>query len=296
METSSSILADLASASPRRPRSPNRMSKGEGRIAPGDSHIPMQLTPDPLTAHELQTPQQLRIASRENLTESKKEDYSEPSIRDTDLYRRLQEGLSSIEKLVQSETFKSELSRSGVDFRKYSHHLGRAEFGVLKKRSSLGNLNSMEGPTGGTFDKPDGATLIDGKLGKAPPQQSASATQLMGRTRFGGGAAGSESSREPSKERPGSALGFTRTGSGAMPYGDTRSSNLPQQGSGRRTSKQSSRDSSIGRPDSRLSDNIPDLETEEQPSSNYGGTSVKRTGSSSSRGVGGDIHRKPLRI
>merc|ERR1712242_664506 len=81
-----------------------------------------------------------------------------------------------------------------------------------------------------------------------------------------------------------------------MPFGDTRSSNMPGQGTGKRTSKQSSRDSSIGRPDSRLSDNIPDLETEEQPSSNYGGTSVKRTGSSSSRGIRGDVRRKPIRI
>merc|ERR1711997_1451893 len=243
METSSSILADLASASPRRPRSPNRMSKGEGRIAPGDSHIPMQLTPDPLTAHELQTPQQLRIASRENLTESKKEDYSEPSIRDTDLYRRLQEGLSSIEKLVQSETFKSELSRSGVDFRKYSHHLGRAEFGTLKKRSSGGNLNSTEEGEPYTDltqkqDEPDDAEIMVG----SPIQQSASATQLVGRTRFGGGTTGSlEASREPSKERPGSAIGSTRAGGGAASSTDTRTA-IPGHGA-KRTSKQSSRDS-----------------------------------------------------
>ena len=299
METSSSILADLVqpAPSPRRPRSPNQMAKGGERIAPGDSHIPMQLAPDPLTAHELQTPQQLRIAlPDENKLASKTQSYSQPSIRDTDLYRKLQEGLSSMEKLMQSETFKSELGRSGVDYRKYSHHLGRAEFGTLKKRSSLGNLDSFQGPTGITFDKPDGGPLMDGKLGNVSSQQSASATQLMGRTRFGGGAAGSESSREPSKERPGSSLGFTRTGSGAMPFGDTRSSNMPGQGTGKRTSKQSSRDSSIGRPDSRLSDNIPDLETEEQPLNNFGGTSVRRTGSSSSRGVGGDTFRKPLRM
>ena len=56
------------------------------------------------------------------------------------MYRRLQEGLSNFEKLVQGETFKREMQRSGVDYRKYSSHLGRAEFGDLKKRSSLGNL------------------------------------------------------------------------------------------------------------------------------------------------------------
>jgi len=114
---------------------------------------------------------------------------------------------------------------------------------------------------------------------------------------FGGGTIGtSESSREPSKERPGSALGFTRTGSGAMSLADNRSSNIQPHGSGKRTSKQSSRDSSIGRPDSRLSDNIPDLETEEPTLSIFGGTSVKRTGSSSSRGMAVDISRKPLKM
>lgn len=125
-------------------------------------------------------------------------------------------------------------------------------------------------------------------------QQSASATQLMGRTRFGGGTVGtSESSREPSKERPGSALGFARTGSGAMPLADTRTPTATISGhAGKRTSKQSSRDSSIGRPDSRLSDNIPDLETEEQNLTSFRDAPVKRTGSSSSRGFGGDTIRR----
>ena len=325
IETSSSILADLTKRtaqqyglpeseneydgqpqplpSPRRGRSPNKISQVEQqpRIPAGDAHIPLQLKPDPLTAHELQTydqPQQLRIAYPNEEVDAKKEDYSKPSIRDTDLYRKLQEGLSNIDKLVQSETFKDEITRSGADYRKYSHHLGRAEFGVLKKRSSLGNLNSIGGAPS-TFDKVDSATMSDANnLGGASIQQSASATQLMGRTRFGGGVIGtSESSREPSKERPDSALGVTRTGSGvtslAEPRTATATATTPSHG-GKRTSKQSSRDSSLGRPDSRLSDNIPDLETEEQPFTGFGGGgAVKRTGSSSSRGIGGDSARKP---
>jgi hypothetical protein len=138
---------------------------------------------------------------------------------------------------------------------------------------------------------------MDGNLGGASMQQSASATQLMGRNRFGGGTIGtSESSREPSKERPGSALGFTRAGSGAMALADNRSSNIQPHGSGKRTSKQSSRDSSIGRPDSRLSDNIPDLETEDQTFTSFRDGPVKRTGSSSSRGVVGDTHRRPRMV
>lgn len=195
---------------------------------------------------------------------------------------------------MQSETFKDEITRAGADYRKYSHHLGRAEFGVLKKRSSLGNLNAIGG-TPSTFDKVDSAMTNDANnLGGGSIQQSASATQLMGRSRFGGGVIGtSESSREPSKERPGSALGVTRTGSGVTSLTEPRAATttIPSHG-GKRTSKQSSRDSSVGRPDSRLSDNIPDLETEEHPFTSFGGGAVKRTGSSSSRGMGGDSGRK----
>ena len=100
-------------------------------------------------------------------------------------------------------------------------------------------MTSLEGNVS-TYDKPDAAIMDDRKLGGGAMQQSASATQLMGRTRFGGGAVGSESSREPSKERPGSALGFTRTGSGAIPLSDPRAptSNIPSH-SGKRASKQS---------------------------------------------------------
>ena len=270
------------------------------RVPSADRHIPLQLAPDPLTAHEIETPQQLRIAyPGEGMDKDSREarGHSESSIRDTDLYRRLQEGLSSIDKLVESETFKSELSRSGVDFRKYSHHLGRAEFGVLKKRSSGGNVNSTEEGEPYTDltqkqDEPDDGEVMVG----SPIQQSASATQLVGRTRFGGGTTGSlEASREPSKERPGSAIGSTRAGGGAASSTDTRTT-IPGHGA-KRTSKQSSRDSSIGRPDSRLSDNIPDLEPEELNYTTFDTATVKRTGSSSSSVLPvGDIGRRNKRL
>ena len=56
------------------------MQQGGERLAAGDSHIPMQLTPDPLTAHELQTPQQLRIAlPDESKPEPKKDAKEEPA-------------------------------------------------------------------------------------------------------------------------------------------------------------------------------------------------------------------------
>jgi len=146
-------------------------------------------------------------------------------------------------------------------------------------------LSDIEGHSS-LFDKADAALTDDGrKLVGRSIQQSASATQIMGRTRFGGGNVGtSESSREPSKERQGSALGVTRREIGGTSQG------------GKRSSKQSSRDSSIGRPDSRLSDTIPDLEVEGVSLNSYGGSAVKRTGSSSSRGLGGDISGKAKRV
>lgn len=248
----------------------------------GDAHIPMQLQPDPLTAHVLQSyeqPQQLRIAYPDQDDDSKKETYSQSSIRDTNLYRKLQEGLSSVDKLVQSEIFQDEMTRAGVDYRKYSHHLGRAEFGTLKKRSSLGDLSSIDGKPPSGFDRPEttGVTQTPSDINDPSGfavQQSASATQLMGRTRFGGGAVGTtDSSRETSRERPVAATAAQRAG--------------------KRPSRQSSQESSIGRPDSRLSDNIPDLETEQHPFPGLGVVRGRRAGSSSSRGIGGDSGRRP---
>ena len=109
--------------------------KSDYSAAPADAHIPAQLTPDPLMAGEPANPQPQPFPDTTTDEGGEKED-----IKNTELYRRLQEGLSNFEKLVQGETFKREIQRSGVDLRKYSSHLGRAEYGDLNKRSSLGNL------------------------------------------------------------------------------------------------------------------------------------------------------------
>ena len=151
--TSSSIIADLRMRTTSRNAPPaeevddiitldlrdNREELGYAAVksdytAPADTHIPSQLTPDPLMAGEPANPQPQPFPT-DSVDGGDKED-----IKNTELYRRLQEGLSNFEKLVQGETFKREMQRSGVDYRKYSSHLGRAEFGDLKKRSSLGNL------------------------------------------------------------------------------------------------------------------------------------------------------------
>ncbi len=167
--------------SPRRGRSP-RLPVQEPMMsstrAAADRHIPNVLTPDPLTAQ----PAQLALAQDEG--------DGAPSIKDTDLYRRLQEGLSNIDKLVQSETFKRELARSGSDFQRYSHHLGRAEFGVLKKRNSFQGTGSMN--------------------------------PMIGRGRGGYGTGSQQASRDPSNERPASAMArFGQHGRSAQPSRDS---------------------------------------------------------------------------
>ena len=96
---------------------------------PADIHIPAQLTPDPLTAHEtmVRQPSQLTLAS-----------YGEPnasSIQETDLYKKLKVGL---DRLMETDKFKSLASNSEInlDQQSYSQHLGRAEFGELRKRTT----------------------------------------------------------------------------------------------------------------------------------------------------------------
>ena len=113
---------------------------------PADAHLPDQLRPDPLTAGETST------SVNQNFREVDPAELEQDPIKNTELYRRLQEGLSNFEKLVQGETFKREIQRSGGDLRKYSSHLGRAEYGELKKRSSLGNLVTS-GPGGVTLGR-----------------------------------------------------------------------------------------------------------------------------------------------
>ncbi len=149
--------------SPRRGRSP-RMDLNN---IPGDAHIPAMLRPDPLTAHELMPPpiigstlhttQQLRLANGN-------EEEPAQTIRDTDLYKRLQEGLKNIDKILASESFQEKIQAAGLEYQKYSHHLGRAEFGVLKKRS------------GSTASVPTAAS----SMGGGPLMKSASAAALSG--------------------------------------------------------------------------------------------------------------------
>jgi len=149
--------------SPRRGRSP-RMDVNN---IPGDAHIPTMLRPDPLTAHELMPPpiigttlhttQQLRLANGN-------EEEPAQTIRDTDWYKRLQEGLKNIDKILASESFQEKIQAAGLEYQKYSHHLGRAEFGVLKKRS------------GSTASVPTAAS----SMGGGPLMKSASAAALSG--------------------------------------------------------------------------------------------------------------------
>lgn len=158
-------------------------------IQPADSHIPMQLKPDPLVGHEGTRSRKISFTST---------DYN-PSIEETDLYRKLQLGLDN---LMQTEKFKEMAAKAemNVDPQSYSQHLGRAEFGTLRKRNS-----------------------------------SLSSNPVMDRIEAG------IKPRDASNERPASAM--AKIGGGGS--GTTRRSAY---------SSQPSRDSSLGRHDSRSHD------------------------------------------
>lgn len=186
--------------SPRRGRSPVIPLSA----IPADRHIPNQLKPDPLTGHEnsFRQPQVLQPAYTD--------DYI-PSIQETDLYRKLQAG---IDKLMQSERFRELAARSEArlnadpslysDPSSYSQHLGRAEFGVLKKKTG-----SM---------------------------------QAIGNPMMGGERGSSYQPRDLSNERPASAMAKIGGGGRRSTY----------------SSHQPSRDSSLGRHDSRHEQVLPD--------------------------------------
>jgi hypothetical protein len=233
------------SASPRRGRSPRNAEN-----MPGDSHIPMMLTPDPLTAHELLPPpifgstlhttQQLKLANGG-------EEEPAQTIRDTDLYKRLQDGLKNIDKILASESFQQKIQAAGLEYQKYSHHLGRAEFGVLKKRSGSTASVPAASTIGAPITKSQSAAALSGAIPKGStsvPSQRAGSVQTT-----------TAPSRDSSGERPASAMG-----------GSTRYQPLTSSGRGRQSSQQASqqgsRDSSLGRPDSRMSNYsaMPDLE------------------------------------
>ena len=221
--------------SPRRGRSP----RTDAQALPGDAHIPMMLRPDPLTAHELLPPpiigstlhttQQLKLANGG-------EEEPVQTIKDTDLYKRLQEGLKNIDKILASESFQKKIQDAGLEYQKYSHHLGRAEFGVLKKRAGSTASVPAVSTVGATITKSQSAAALSGaipKYGSTPPQpqpqQRAGSVQMT-----------SAASRDSSGERPASAMAGKY-----QPITTTR---------GRQSnysSQQGSRDSSLGRPDSR---------------------------------------------
>jgi hypothetical protein len=148
-----------------------------------DRHMPDQLRPDPLTAHETvsRQPTNLRLAGQPD------DDNDVPTIQDTDLYKKLSIG---IDRLMQSGNFKDGIGKSNGDFQSYSSHLGRAEFGVLKKRTT--SFQGISNP-------------------------------------MAGGGRGQQQSRDPSNERPASAM---------AKIGGKRS---------QMSSQQHSRDSSLGR-------------------------------------------------
>jgi len=133
-----------------------------------------------------------------------------PPIQDTDLYRKLKVGL---DRLMSTEKFKTlasqtSLDQQGLEQQSYSQHLGRAEFGDLRRRTTT---QSTQGITS--------------------PGSSGGGSVYMSQ----------QQSRDPSNERPASAMarmaGSERGGRG-----------------GNRTnfsSQPNSRDSSFGRHDSR---------------------------------------------
>ena len=143
-------------------------------IQPADSHIPMQLKPDPLVGHEGSSASSRRISFTSP-------DY-QPTIEQTDLYKKLQLG---IDKLMQTEKFKDlKASRdqlNSADTQSYSHHLGRAEFGSLDRRKrniSIGG-NPVSDPSGRPRDvsneRPASAMAKIG--GSGGPRRSAYSSQ-----------------------------------------------------------------------------------------------------------------------
>ena len=243
--------------SPRRGRSPRNLAQE----LPGDAHIPAMLRPDPLTAHELQPPpimgstlqttQQLKLANGG-------EEEPVQTIRDTDLYKRLQEGLKNIDKILASESFQKKIQDSGLEYQKYSHHLGRAEFGVLKKRAgSIASVPAAAAAVGAPITKSQSAAALSGAvpkygLGQQQPQQQQQQPQQP--QRAGSVQMTSAASRDSSGERPASAMAGVGRYQPITTTGRGRQSNY--------SSHQGSRDSSLGRPDSRMSNYsaMPDLE------------------------------------
>jgi hypothetical protein len=96
---------------------------------PADSHLPQTLQRDPLTSDDLGYGE---------------DDNRQQTMKDLELFRRLQSGLTEHNLLGGGSGMHSpasvatplEKSDSSDNFGKYSHHLGRAEFGTLTRRAS----------------------------------------------------------------------------------------------------------------------------------------------------------------
>ena len=128
--------------------SPNEEFAPYPEIIPADRHIPQQLQPDPLTSHE--TIQYTPSSFGSGYIQQE----DGPPIQDTDLYRKLKVGL---DRLMSTEKFKTlasqtSLDQQGLEQQSYSQHLGRAEFGDLRKRthSSTQGITSPGSSGGGS--------------------------------------------------------------------------------------------------------------------------------------------------
>lgn len=120
----------------------NGQSTTQG-IIPADAHIPMHLTPDPLMAHEYVPPPILQPVALQPASYGYGTQET-PTLQDTDLYKKLKVGL---DRLMETDKFKS-LASSRTELN-YSHSLGRAEFGDLRKRTtSFQGINTNQMASG----------------------------------------------------------------------------------------------------------------------------------------------------
>ena len=150
---------------------------------PADQHMPVQLARDPLTSSELD----YRGEDLDSNTLN--------SIQDTELYKRLQDGL------LESESFRREVEQAGGivqmgGTQKYSHNLGRAEFGTLKRRDGGRNSSRTSSAQASTVPSRDGsgerpssrllgssaASTVSGatvaaSMGRRPPNYSRQSSQ-----------------------------------------------------------------------------------------------------------------------
>ena len=180
-ESSQILQADIVPTN--RYQAPENISQlpSNSMLQPADQHIPSQLKPEPLT-DQVQGPLRQTIV-RPNYAE---EDVasSPPTIQDADLYKKLAVGL---DRLLQSEKFTELSRRSEADQQSYSHHLGRAEFGTLQKRTSsqqamAGGYSGQYQPRDLSNERPSSAMArMGGGRGSAMSSQHQSRDSSLGR-------------------------------------------------------------------------------------------------------------------